>query len=159
MSSEPGRSTSVDFSRVPRSAWISGGGALVLLISVFLSWYSVKINIPGLANTSTNVSGWDATDVSRLVALLALVALAAWVLELFVPTVQLPFPAWMIAGACGGLSVLLVLFRIISKPTSGADVTVLNALGVSVSLAFGIFVSLLAAIAVTAGAYMRMSES
>ncbi|MGZ4480583.1 MAG: hypothetical protein ACXVY5_00125 [Gaiellales bacterium] len=161
MSSEPGRSTSVDFSQVPRSAWISGGGALVLLVSVFLSWYTVKINIPNVpnVNASTSVSGWDATDVARLVGLLALIALAAWVIELFVPTAQLPFPAWMIAGACGGLSVLLVLFRIISKPTSGVDITVLNALGVSVSLAFGIFLALLAAIAVTVGAYMRMNES
>ncbi|MGZ4431269.1 MAG: hypothetical protein ACXVYV_06430, partial [Gaiellales bacterium] len=109
MSSEPGRSTSVDFSQVPRSAWISGGGALVLLVSVFLSWYTVKINIPNIpnvpnVNASTSVSGWDATDVARLVGLLALIALAAWVIELFVPTAQLPFPAWMIAGACGGLS-------------------------------------------------------
>ena len=121
---------------------ISLGGAIVLLISVFFSWYSVA---------GFTASGWSATDVAKLVFLLALVAGAAWVIDLFVPTVQIPYPAWMIAGAAGGLAILLVLFRMASKPggpISGA-----------LSLAWGIYLALIAAIAVVVGAYLRMNES
>jgi hypothetical protein len=62
---------------------ISLGGSIVLLISVFFSWYSVD---------GFTASGWSATDVAKLVFLLALVAAAAWVIDLFVPTVQIPYP-------------------------------------------------------------------
>jgi hypothetical protein len=152
--------SSVDFSAVSRSVWISAGGALVLLISVFLSWYTATASIK-IANVSQSFSasgsGWDSGATAKFVALLALIALAAWVIELFVPTVGLPFPAWMIAGAAGAISVLFVLFKVESKP--GGNITV-DAPGIhaSVGTAYGIWIALLAAIAVVVGAYMRMTE-
>jgi hypothetical protein len=117
--------------------WISAGGAAVLLFSVFFSWYSLG---------GFGYSGWSTVDAAKLVFLLALIALAAWVIELFVPTVALPVPASLIALGCGGLAVLLVLLKMVSKPDG-------------VGLSWGIFLALLAAVAVVAGAYMRMNES
>jgi len=151
----------IDFSVVSRSVWISAGGALVLLISVFLNWYTASASIK-IANVSQSYSasgsGWDSGAAAKFVALLALIALAAWVIELFVPTVDLPFPAWMIAGGAGALSVLFVLLKVVSKP--GGNISV-NAPGIhaSVGTAYGIWIALLAAIAVVVGAYMRMTES
>jgi hypothetical protein len=153
--------SSMDFSAVSRSVWISAGGALVLLISVFLNWYTASASIK-IANVSQSYSasgsGWDSGTTAKLVALLALIALAAWVIELFVPTVDLPFPAWMIAGGAGAISVLFVLFKVVSKP--GGNISV-DAPGIhaSVGTAYGIWIALLAAIAVVVGAYMRMTES
>jgi hypothetical protein len=152
---------SVDFTVVPRSVWISAGGALVLLISVFLSWYnaSASITIGNVKQSaSASESGWNSGAGGKLVALLALVALAAWVIELFVENVQLPFPGWMIAGGAGALAIVVILFKIVSKP--GGSVS-FDAPGIhaSVGTAFGIWIALLAAIAVVVGAYLRMTES
>jgi hypothetical protein len=150
----------VDFSSVSRSVWISAGGALVLLISVFFNWYTVEASVKiGNINQSASASesGWDSGAAAKLVALLALIALAAWIVELFVPTFELPFPAWMIAGAAGALALLLVLLRIVDKPGGGASI---NSPGIhaSVGTAFGIWLALIAAIAVVVGAYLRMNE-
>ena len=144
---------------IPRSIMISGIGAIVLIISIFLNWYSVSVNFGGISglgggSVSASASGHSATDVAWIVFLLGIVALAAWIVELYAPTVELPVPAWQIAIVAGGISILLILFRMVSKP--GGDV---SGTGISVSLAYGIFVALLAAIAVTAGAYLRMQES
>jgi hypothetical protein len=161
----PSSSTGRSISDIPRSVLISGVGAIVLLISVFMNWYSASVSasggLSGFGGASRSISGWDATDVAKLVALLALVAIAAWVIELFVPDVTLPVPAWMIAGGAGALSVLLVLYRIISKP-GGAhsfSFTLPNAsIHVDIGTAFGIWLALIAAIATVVGAYLRMNE-
>lgn len=133
--------SSFDPSTVSRATWIAAGGALVLLISVFLSWY--KVSIEGY---SASGSGWDTVDTAKIVALLALIALAALVIEMFVSNITLPLPASLIVIGAGGLSVLLVLLKIIDKPGSG------------LSLAWGIFVALIAAAVTTYGGYMKMNE-
>ena len=144
---------------IPRSIMISGIGAIVLILSVFFTWYTVSVHVNlgnfGGVGGSQGFSGHEATDIAWLVFLLGIVALAGWIVELYVPTVELPVPAWQIALVTGAVSVLLVLFRIISKPGGFSS----SVAGVDVSLSWGIFVALLAAIAVTAGAYMRMQES
>ncbi|MDX6532981.1 MAG: hypothetical protein QOF68_725, partial [Gaiellales bacterium] len=84
---------------------------------------------------------------AKLVFLAALVALAAWIIELFVPTVALPVPATLIALGAGAVAFLLVLLKIVDKPGDG------------LGLSLGIWLALLASIAVIAGAYMRMNES
>ena len=138
--STPGKS--FDPASVSRATWIAAGGALILFISVFLSWYGVSV-----AGYSVSGSGWDTVDTAKLVALLALIALAALVIEMFVPTVTLPLPASLIVIGAGGLSVLLVLLKIIDKPGSG------------LGLKYGIFVALIAAAATTYGGYLKMSEA
>jgi hypothetical protein len=152
MSSQPRGGTGIDLATVPRSLWISAGGALVLLISVFLRWYSVSVEGLGGFSVSAGISGWDATDLSKLVALAALVALGAWAVELFAPATRLPYSAWAIAGGAGAFALLLVLFRILDKP--GSEGT-----GVSIDTSYGIWVALLASAAVVGGAYLRMKES
>jgi hypothetical protein len=143
MSTEGRGTPAFDPASVPRSVWISAGGAAVLLFSVFLTWYS--IDIPG--GGSVGASGWESVDAAKLVFLAALVALAAWIIELFVPTVALPVPATLIALGAGAVAFLLVLLKIVDKPGDG------------LGLSLGIWLALLASVAVVAGAYMRMNES
>ncbi len=53
---------SFDFAAVPRSVWISAGGALILLISVFFSWYTATASATLAGSTvsrSASGSGWD----------------------------------------------------------------------------------------------------
>jgi hypothetical protein len=138
--STPGKS--FDPATVSRATWIAAGGAFVLFISVFLSWYGASV-----AGFSVSANGWDAVDLAKLIALLALIALAVIVIEVFVPTVTLPVPASMVVIGCGGLSVLFVLLKIIDKPSGGLD------------LKYGIFVALIAAAVTTYGGYAKMNEA
>ena len=154
---------SFDFAAVPRSVWISAGGALVLLISVFFSWYTAtaSVSLPGGGSISRSVSGsgWDSGDGAKLVFLLALVILVAWAVDLFADSVTLPFPAAMVALVLGAAALLVCVIKFFSKP-GGSDLTTLGGtLHISVSVAWGLYVAILAAIAVIVGAYLHMNET
>ena len=133
--STPGKS--FDPSTVSRATWIAAGGALVLFISVFLSWYSYA---------GFSFDGWSHVDSAKLVALLALIALASIAIELFAANITLPLPSSLIVIGAGGLAVLLVLLKIVDPPAS------------QLSLAYGIFVSLIAAAVTTYGGYLKMQQ-
>jgi hypothetical protein len=151
-----------DVAAVPRSVWISAGGAFVLLISVFFSWYTAKASVTlagGSISRSASGSGWDSGSGAKLVFLLALVILAVWVVDLFADNITLPFPASIAALGLGALALLVVVIKFFSKP-GGGDVTSLGGtVHFSVSVAWGLYVAILASIAVVVGAYMHMNES
>jgi hypothetical protein len=135
-------SRSFDPATVSRGTWVAAGGSLVLLISVWLEWYHVSI-----AGFSIGGSGWDATDLAKLIALLAIAGLVVVGLELFATNVAMPYPSSLILIGIGALSALLVLFKIIDKPGPS-----------QISLSYGIFVALIAAIAIAVGGYLKMQE-
>jgi len=154
---------SFDFAAVPRSVWISAGGALVLLLSVFFSWYTAtaSVSVPGGATVSRSASGsgWESGDGAKLVFLLALVILVIWAIDLFADNLTLPFPASMVALLLGAVALLVVVIKFFSKP-GGGDVTSLGGtVHFSVSVAWGLYVAILASIAVVVGAYLHMNET
>jgi hypothetical protein len=122
---------------------------LILLISVFLDWYKASVSGGGFG-ISVGGSGWDATDLAKLIALLAIAGLVIVGLELFATNVSLPYPSSLILIGIGGLSTLLVLFKIIDKPDAPSPI--------SIGLAYGIFVALIASIAIAVGGYLKMQE-
>jgi hypothetical protein len=154
---------SFDFAAVPRSVWISAGGALVLLLSVFFSWYTAtaSVSVPGGATISRSASGsgWDSGDGAKLVFLLALVILVVWAIDLFADSVTLPFPASMVALVLGAVALLVVVIKFFSKPGGGDVSSFGGTLHFSVSVAWGLYVAILASIAVVVGAYLHMNES
>lgn len=135
---------SFDPASVSRATWIAAAGSLVLFISVFLSWYSASGSVGGISY-SVSQGGWDTGALAKLVALLALIAIAALVIELFVPTVALPLPASLIVIGAAAISFLFILIKLVDKP-DGAG------------LAYGIFVALIAAAVAAYGGYAKMSE-
>ena len=154
---------SFDFAAVPRSVWISAGGALVLLFSVFFSWYTAtaSVTVPGGGSISRSASGsgWDSGDGAKLVFLLALVILVVWAIDLFADTVNLPFPASLVALVLGAAALLVCVIKFFSKP-GGPDLSTFGgSLHFSVSVAWGLYVAILASIAVIVGAYMHMNEA
>jgi hypothetical protein len=154
---------SFDFAAVPRSVWISAGGALVLLVSVFFSWYTAtaSVSVPGGATISRSASGsgWDSGDGAKLVFLLALVILVVWAIDLFADSVTLPFPASMVALVLGAVALLVVVIKFFSKPGGGDVSSFGGTLHFSVSVAWGLYVAILASIAVVVGAYLHMNET
>jgi len=122
---------SFDPATVPSSRWLAGGGALVLLISLFLDWFGTG----GYSET-----GWDALDGDKLVGLFALVALVLIGLEMFGATLSLPVDPSLVVLACGGLSLMIIVLRFIDLS----------------NFEYGIFIALLAAVALTVGGWLEL---
>jgi hypothetical protein len=141
MSSRP--SPSFDMSTISRNTWIAVGGAVVLLISPFLDWYSVSVG-----PFSVSASGTKATDVAWLVFLCAVAALVAIGIELFAPQVALPVTTSQIVIGAGVVATLLVLFRMVSKPGGYSGI----------GLAYGIWIALIAAVVTAVGGYLRLRD-
>src|ERR1051325_3581632 len=80
----PRSAQSIDFAAVPRSVWISLGGAVVLLISVFMNWYSIDLGPLG----SVGIKATDATDLAWLVFLCAAAAMAGGGIDLSWPALR-----------------------------------------------------------------------
>jgi hypothetical protein len=125
---------SFDPGSVPPARWLAGGGALVLLISLFLDWFGSG----GYSQT-----GWDALDGDKLVGLFAIVALLLIGLELFDARISLPIDPSLVVLACGALSLMIIVLRFIDL--SGFK--------------FGIYVAFLAAAALTVGGWLEQRDA
>ena len=135
----------------------------MLLISVFFSWYTAtaSVTLPGgvTISRSASGSGWDSGGGAKLVFLLALVILVVWAIDLFADNVDLPLPG-LDGGAgarrrrvAGGRDQVLLEARQRCHRHSAARCHF------SVSVAWGLYVAILASIAVVVGAYLHMNET
>jgi hypothetical protein len=125
-----------------RVTWVAG---LVLALSSFMGWYAGSGVGVKLA-----VIGWHSGILGKLVfvlglAVVALVALRELGLELLPPSV----PESLLVLALGALALVFVVIRIVSIPDA-----VLPADGRGI----GIWISLLAALAVIGGGLLRAAE-
>jgi hypothetical protein len=143
----------MDTSKLTTGDMIAGVGGLVLLISLFLPWYGVSVDIAGFS-ASESGSGWEALGFIDILLFLVSVAVIAIVAAKATGALPADLPAAVILLALGGLAVLLVLFRIIDIP-AGGDVPD----GVDLSRKFGIFIALIGAAAVTYGGWRTNSET
>jgi hypothetical protein len=131
-----------DASSVKRSTWIAGGGAVVLLISTFLSWGKVDIG-----PVSLNVSGWDTGALGKLTFFAALIAIILVVIDFMkVDISQMPIPVPLALIGAAGLGLLFVVLRFISMPDG-------------LSRAWGLYVAIIAAAVTTYGAWLKLQEA
>jgi len=124
---------------------LTWAGGLVLAVSSFTSWYSGK----SVEGPTLSVTGWNSGTLGKLVfligaAVVCLAALRRFGLEF--PSVT---PEPLIVIALGALAVVFVTIRLVSVPAS-----VVGTAGRSV----GIWISLLAAIAVIAAGLLQANE-
>jgi hypothetical protein len=124
-----------------RLTWISG---LILAISAFTDWYVGSGEGP-----TTSVIGWHTGALGKLVFFIGLAVLA--LVALREAGIELPsaVPESLIVIALGALSTIFVLIRLISVP---------DALFGWQSRGIGIFISLLASLAVIAAGLLRAGE-
>jgi hypothetical protein len=146
--------TNFDTTRIRFGEMIAAGAGLVLIISLFLEWYTVDIR--GFTGSLPTVTGWRALGfIDILLFLIGVIAIAAAVLRAMnVMPRNLPASTSFIVLVLGGLAVLLVLYRILSIPDEGAG----NLPGVDVGRGFGVFLALLAAAGVTVGGWLSWNE-
>jgi hypothetical protein len=118
--------------------WVAGLGGAVLLVSLFVPWYSVG---------GRKLSGWQAFTVIDLVlALVALVGIALAVATAVRRTPAVPVAFGVLGGPAGALAALLVLIRLVDRPIAQAG------------LSAGTWVALAGALAVAAGAWWSLGD-
>jgi hypothetical protein len=126
----------VDAQRLSRGERIAGAAAVLLLVDMFLSWYSSAVS-------SASANAWQAfgtTDILIFLTCLAAVAMVGLTVMGRTAGVALSVP--MVVAALGGLTTLIILYRIANQPGSND----------AVNVDFGAYLGLALAAALTYGA-------
>ncbi len=141
----------MDFSKFKTSDWLKVGGGLVMLIAYFLDWWTLEIS--GFEGGAFSGSDFFFTGT---VPWLLLVAIGVLTALMVLDVVKLPrtVPWHLIFLAASALSVLLILIRF-TGPGHGLPDEAEDAF----SRSAGLFLALLAAIAVVAGSALGFKES
>ena len=143
----------MDTSRLTTGDIIAGVGGIVLLISLFLPWYGVSVDIAGVS-ASESGSGWEALGFIDILLFLISVAAIGIVAARAAGSLPDDIPAPVILLGLGALAVLLVLYRIIDIPVEG-DVPA----QVDFSRKLGIFIALIGSAAVAYGGWRTNTET
>jgi hypothetical protein len=145
----------MDVDRLSTGEKIAGASAVLLFIFMFFDWFKVEIDGgEGLFSVSVGGSAWEAFSYTDLFLMLTiLVAVAVVVIRLTDALVEPPVSLNAVAAVLGGISVLLVLYRIIDPPGDTGGVP-----GVDISPTIGAFLGLIAAVGIAYGGYRAMQE-
>jgi hypothetical protein len=143
----------MDTSRPTTGDMIAGVGGVVLLISLFLPWYGVSVDIAGFS-ASESGSGWEVLGFIDILLFLISVAAIAIVVAKAAGALPAELPAPVVLLGLGALALLLVIYRIIDIPTEG-DVPA----QVELSRKVGIFIAFGGAAAVAYGGWRTNAES
>jgi hypothetical protein len=134
---------SFDAARWSRGDLVTGVATLVLLIALFLPWFSVQfdgISIPGLSVDALSAHGWMYITLLVTLAVIGyLVALAVY------DDLRLPVPRWQALVGATGLTLLLSFVAFVDAPTG-------------LSRSYGAFIGLISAIAAVVGAVLVCAQ-
>jgi hypothetical protein len=130
---------------------VAGLGGLLLLVSLFLPWYSgtpviaqSDVTLIGVEQTRTAWQAFAVIDV--LLALFALLAIAVPVVSVASSGPAKPIAAEVIASAFGWIAVLLVAFRLLELPDGFRE------------LRYGAWLALAGAVIAWIGSWMSMRD-
>ena len=143
----------MDASRLTVGDAIAGVGGLALFLFMFVGWFDVdlvEIQVPGgptVTGSGESIDGWGSFGfpLDLLVFAAALAAIGQAILRATEND-----PPWRgeLLLAAGAFAALLILYRVIDPPDA-----------VDVSRKLGLYLSLLGALAIAAGAYVALSET
>src|SRR4051812_13013407 len=140
----------MDLTKLTQGQKIAGGSAIALFIVMFFSWFGLSndqgAQVLGAAGFDTTANAWQSFDFIDLVLLVTIVvAVGAAALIASGTALNMPVPPGVLTTLLGGLSTLLVFYRILDPPSS-AD------------RKFGVFLGLILAGAITYGGWRTMEE-
>jgi hypothetical protein len=148
----------MDVDKLNTGEKIAGVSAVLLFIVMFLDWFGVEVSgSSGFSGTVPGAGGsaWDALDFIPIVLVVTIVvALINVFLRLSDSDYEPPISLNVAVTVLGGLSTLLVLFRIVSPPGFGE----FGGVSIDATLEFGIFLGLLTAAGIAFGGYKAMQE-
>jgi hypothetical protein len=148
----------MDLDKLNTGEKIAGVSAVLLFIFMFFDWFGVEISGEGGSvsfGSGAGGSAWDALDFIPIVLVITVViALVNIVLRLSESDYEPPVSMNVAVAVLGGISALLVLYRIVSPPDFGS----FGGVSVEGTVEFGIFLGLVAAIGIAFGGYKAMQE-
>jgi hypothetical protein len=143
----------MDFKQLDRGEAIAVAGGAILLLSLFLAWFSLG-NSNAVLNSchgpNTKCSGWNSLTILRYVLLLAAFAPAilAWII---IRGHALSWPRGELTAVTAIAALTFIVFRgLIDKPGSPPG---------EITIAWGWFIALLGGLLILFGAVWRASES
>ena len=145
----------MDLNKLSQGEKIAGVSSILLFIFMFFDWFYAEVTIGG-SGASEGVNAWDALDwIPIWLVITILAALLIVALRLTDSRYEPPVSGNAIVSILGGVSFLLILYRIIDPPGGSA-----SAPGISFDVGpeFWIFVSLVCAAGIAYGAYKAMQE-
>ena len=125
-----------------RLTWVAG---LVLTISAFTGWYAGS----GSPGPTISVIGWHTGTLGKLIFFIGLILLALAILSEAGYELPPSVPESLVVIALGSLATIFVLIRLISIPDS---------IEPGAGRGIGIWISLLASLAVIVAGLLRASE-
>lgn len=144
----------MDVDKLSTGEKIVGISAVLLFIFMFFDWFSAEAS-NGLISGSDSGTAWEVFSVIDLILLVTvLVAVAVAVIRLTDAAFEPPISLNAVVAVLGGISTLLILYRIVSPP----DVNEIPGFSIDVSPALGIFLGLIAAAGIAYGGYRAMQE-
>jgi hypothetical protein len=146
----------VDTSRVGAGEAIAGASGVVLLISLFLPWYGVDLEVAG-ASIGGDVNAWEAMGFIDILLLLVAVVAIAVPLARVAGALPEDIPAGLAVLVTGGFGLLLVVFRLIDVP--GPDVRAIAGDTIDVGRKAGVLVALVATAGMTYGGWRASGEA
>jgi len=138
----------VDLNRLSRGEQIAGIAALLLLIDMFLNWYGANLNgaqsaLADRVGIDTNVNAWQAFSTTDILIFITCVAALTMVgLTAMGRTSGMPMSLPMVVAALGGLTTLVILYRIVNQPGPND----------AINVDFGAYLGFVLAAALTYGA-------
>jgi hypothetical protein len=148
----------MDIDKLNTGEKIAGVSAVLLFIVMFFTWFGVEVSDSnGLSSSVPGAGGsaWDALDFIPIVLVIAIVvALVNVFLRLSDSAYEPPVSMNVAVAVLGGLSTLLVLFRIVFPPNFGE----FGGVSVDATLSLGIFLGLVTAAGIAYGGYRGMQE-
>jgi hypothetical protein len=150
----------MDTTKLDRSEMIGMGAALVLILSLFLEWFSLSTDPSVVQRGSdpanwacgvgdTSCSGWDTFPIARILLVLAAAApfILAWIV---IRGHALSWPRGELTAIVGLTAFVLIAYNgLVDKPQEGLEM----------SLSFGYWLALLASIGIFISGGIRAVES
>jgi hypothetical protein len=148
----------MDVEKLNTGEKIAGVSAVLLFIVMFFDWFGVEVSgSNGFSGTVPGAGGsaWDALEFIPIVLVITIVvALVNVFLRLSDSEYEPPVSMNVAVAVLGGLSTLLVLFRIVDPPGFGT----FGGVSIDATLEFGIFLGLITAAGIAYGGYKAMQE-
>jgi hypothetical protein len=149
---------SFDISRLRRSDQIIAGGAIALFIFMFFfKWLGFSSSTP-IGGVSVSSDGWNSFHNSRWIWLITIaVSLGVVALTAAQREIESPVQLSVLVAGLGALSTIFIVYRIIHHPSGGGSSTFgLAHVSYSYGIKIGIWLGLIAAVAITYGGYLAM---
>jgi hypothetical protein len=148
----------MDVDKLNTGEKIAGVSAVLLFVFMFFDWFGVEVSgSNGFSGTVPGAGGsaWDALEFIPIILVITIVvALVNVFLRLSDSEYEPPISMNVAVAVLGGLSTLLVLFRIIDPPGFGT----FGGVSIDATLEFGIFLGLITAAGIAYGGYRGMQE-